>query len=194
MLIAVLFLIRVATVITVFRVNPTLLRERARLPLHPAQPLADKLILFCFMVTAFVGVPAIAAFDIFHWHVSRPVPLPLAIIGLALFAGGWVLIALALRANAFAVTVVRVQPERKHVVVDAGAYSVVRHPMYAGNPMVTVGLSLWLGSYVAALCAILPLALLMLRIVLEERLLRRQMPGYSDYVKRVRYRLVPGVW
>jgi protein-S-isoprenylcysteine O-methyltransferase Ste14 len=194
MLIAVLFLIRVATVITVFRVNPTLLRERARLPLHLAQPLADKLILFSFMVTAFVGVPAIAAFDIFHWHVSRPVPLPLAIIGLALFAGGWVLIALALRANAFAVTVVRVQPERKHVVVDAGAYSVVRHPMYAGNPMVTVGLSLWLGSYVAALCAILPLALLMLRIVLEERLLRRQLPGYSDYVKRVRYRLVPGVW
>ena len=106
-LIAVLFLIRVATAITVFRVNPTLLRERARLPLHPAQPRADKLILFSFMVSAFVGVPAIAAFDNFHWHVSRHVPLPLAIFGLALFTAGWVVIALALRANAFAVTVVR---------------------------------------------------------------------------------------
>lgn len=193
-LIAVLFLIRVATAITVFRVNPTLLRERARLPLHPAQPRADKLILFSFMVSAFVGVPAIAAFDNFHWHVSRHVPLPLAIFGLALFTAGWVVIALALRANAFAVTVVRAQPERMHVVVDTGPYCVVRHPMYAGNPMVTLGLSLWLGSYVAALCAIFPLALLMLRIVLEERLLRRQLPGYSDYVKRVRYRLVPGLW
>jgi len=60
--------------------------------------------------------------------------------------------------------------------------------------MVTLGLSLWLGSYLAALCAIIPLALLMARIVLEERLLRRQLPGYSDYVKRVRYRLVPGLW
>jgi len=193
-LLGALFLIRVATAITVFRVNPTLLRERAKLPLHPAQPRADKLILFSFMVTAFVGVPAIAAFDIFHWHVSRPLPLPLAIIGLALFAGGWVVIALALRANAFAVTVVRVQSERKHVVVDRGPYSVVRHPMYAGNPMVTLGLSLWLGSYAAALFAIIPLVLLTLRIVLEERFLRRQLPGYSDYVTRVRYRLVPGVW
>ena len=193
-LLGALFLIRVATAITVFRVNSTLLRERAKLLLHPAQPRADKLILFSFMVSAFVGVPAIAAFDIFHWHVSRHVPLPLAIFGLALFTAGWVVIALALRANAFAVTVVRAQPERMHVVVDTGPYCVVRHPMYAGNPMVTLGLSLWLGSYVAALCAIFPLALLMLRIVLEERLLRRQLPGYSDYVKRVRYRLVPGLW
>jgi protein-S-isoprenylcysteine O-methyltransferase Ste14 len=193
-LIAALFLIRVATAITVFRVNPALLRERARLLLHPAQPRADKLILFCFMVTAFIGVPAVAALDIFHWHVSRHVPLPLAIFGLAMFAAGWVVIALALRANAFAVTVVRVQPDRKHVVVDTGPYSVVRHPMYAGNPMVTLGLSLWLGSYVAAVCAIIPLALLIVRIVLEERLLRRQLPGYSDYVERVRYRLVPGLW
>lgn len=193
-LLAALFLIRVATAVAVFRVNPALLRERARLPLHPGQPRADKLILLSFMVTAFVGVPAIAALDIFHWHVSQHLPLPLAVIGLALFAGGWAMIALALRANAFAVTAVRVQRERQHVVVDTGPYSVVRHPMYAGNPMVTLGLSLWLGSYAATLCAIIPLALLMLRIVLEERLLRRQLPGYSDYVKRVRYRLVPGVW
>ena len=60
--------------------------------------------------------------------------------------------------------------------------------------MVTLGLSLWLGSYAAALFAIIPLVLLTLRIVLEERFLRRQLPGYSDYVTRVRYRLVPGVW
>jgi protein-S-isoprenylcysteine O-methyltransferase Ste14 len=66
--------------------------------------------------------------------------------------------------------------------------------MYAGNPLVNVGLSLWLGSYTAALFAIIPLALLVIRIGFEERFLRDELPGYGEYAARVRYRLVPGVW
>jgi protein-S-isoprenylcysteine O-methyltransferase Ste14 len=79
-------------------------------------------------------------------------------------------------------------------VVDSGIYSVVRHPMYAGNPLVNVGLSLWLGSYTAALFAAIPLGLLIVRIGLEERFLRRELPGYREYAARVPYRLVPGLW
>jgi len=100
-------------------------------------------------------------------------PLFLANLGLVLFALGWMIKALALRANAFAVTVVRLQNERQHAVVDTGVYRVVRHPMYAGSPLVHVGLSLWVGSYTAVLFATIPLGLLMVRIGLEERFLRR---------------------
>jgi protein-S-isoprenylcysteine O-methyltransferase Ste14 len=110
------------------------------------------------------------------------------------FALGWIIKALALRENAFAVTVVRLQAERQHSLVDTGPYHLVRHPMYAGSPFVLLGLSLWLGSYAAALFAILPLALLMIRIGMEERFLQRELPGYSEYMDRVRYRLVPGLW
>lgn len=76
---------------------------------------------------------------------------------------------MAVSPDPFAVTVVRVQHERQHTVVDTGIYSVVRHPMYAGNPLVNVGLGLWLGSYAAVLFAAIPLGLLMVRIRLEER-------------------------
>jgi protein-S-isoprenylcysteine O-methyltransferase Ste14 len=66
--------------------------------------------------------------------------------------------------------------------------------MYAGNPLVNVGLGLWLGSYTAALFAAVPLVLLMMRIGLEERFLRRELPGYGEYTKRVPYRLLPTLW
>ena len=138
---------------------------------------------------------AVAALDVFHWHALPSPPPFLATLGLILFALGWIIKALALRENAFAVTVVRLQAERLHQVVDTGVYALVRHPMYAGSPFVHLGLSLWLGFRVpAALYVSLPLALLMVRIGLEERFLRRELPGYSEYMKRVSYRLLPGFW
>jgi protein-S-isoprenylcysteine O-methyltransferase Ste14 len=193
-LVAVLLVVRTLTAIAVFRVNPALLRERATVLVHPHQPWADRLVLMAFMGTAFVGVPAVAALDAFRWHVLPSPPLVLATLGLVLFVLGWTIIALALRENPFAVTVVRHQNERQHVVVGTGIYSVIRHPMYAGNPLVTVGLSLWLGSYAAALFAAIPLGLLVVRIGLEERFLRRELPGYREYAARVAYRLFPGFW
>jgi protein-S-isoprenylcysteine O-methyltransferase Ste14 len=193
-LVAVLLVVRTASAIAVFRVNPALLRERATVLIHRHQPRTDRLILLAFMGTAFVGVPAVAALDAFRWHLLPSPPLMLASVGLGLFALGWTIIALALRANPFAVTVVRLQNERQHIVVDSGIYGVVRHPMYAGNPLVNVGLSLWLGSYVAVLFAAIPLGLLVVRIGLEERFLRRELTGYREYSARVPYRLLPGLW
>lgn len=192
--IAVLLVVRLLSAIAVFRVNPALLRERATVLIHRHQPWTDRLILLVFMGTAFVGVPAVAALDVFRWHMLPNPPFVLACVGLGLFALGWTIVGVALRANAFAVTVVRLQNERQHTVVDTGIYGVVRHPMYAGNLLVNMGLSLWLGSYTAMLFAAIPLALLMVRIGIEERFLWRELPGYPEYTTRVRYRLVPGVW
>ena len=104
------------------------------------------------------------------------------------------MVALSLATNAFAVTVVRHQEERHHTVVDSGPYGVVRHPMYLGHVGVIVGMCLWLESYAAALAASVPIGILMLRIVLEERLLRQKLEGYDDYTTRVRWRLISGLW
>ena len=193
-LVGVLLVIRILSAMLVFRVHPALLLERATVLIHRDQPWADKVVLLGFMATAFVGVPAVAALDAVHWRVLPSPPLLLSGLGLVLFALGWTIIALALRENAFAAAVVRLQSERHHRVVDTGVYRVVRHPMYAGSPLVQLGLSLWLGSYTAALFAIFPLGLLMWRIGLEERFLRRELAGYPEYVKRVPYRLLPGIW
>ena len=193
-LVVVMLFVRIVSAIAIFRVNPALLRERASVLIHPRQPWADRLILFAFMTTAFVGVPAVAALDTFHWHLFPILPCGVATLGLGLFASGWTIIAVALRANPFAVTVVRHQDDRQQTVVDTGIYGMVRHPMYAANVLVNVGLGSWLGSYAAVLFAVIPLALLIVRIGLEERFLRRELPGYDAYATRVPYRLLPGLW
>jgi protein-S-isoprenylcysteine O-methyltransferase Ste14 len=193
-LLAVLLVVRIMSAVAVFRVHPALLRERATVLIHRDQPQTDKAVLLAFMTTAFVGIPLVAALDVFHWRLLPTPPPALGALGLVIFALGWIIKALALRENAFAVTVVRMQTERRHALVDTGVYNLVRHPMYAGSPFVLMGLALWLGSYTAALAASVPLALLMVRIALEERFLRRELPGYPAYAQRVPYRLLPGIW
>jgi protein-S-isoprenylcysteine O-methyltransferase Ste14 len=194
LLLAVLLLVRAAGVLAVYRVSPTLLRERAGLPVHADQPRADRLLLLAVLATGFLGLPAVAGLDVFRWRVL-PSPAPwLAGLGLAPFALGWGLKGLALRANAFAVPAVRLQRERAHAVVDSGVYAVVRHPFYAADPLIFVGLGLWLGSFIAALAAAVPVALVVARLRLEEGFLRRELPGYAEYAARVPHRLVPGFW
>jgi protein-S-isoprenylcysteine O-methyltransferase Ste14 len=192
--VGVLLVVRLVSAIVVFRVNPTLMRERATVLMHHDQPLVDRIVLLAFMTTAVIGVPVVAALDVFRWHLLPSPPVFVAGIGLAMVAIGWIIKALALRENAFAVTVVRLQSERHHQLVDTGVYRVVRHPMYAGSPFVHLGLSVWLESYTATLFAVVPLAMLIVRIGLEERFLRLRLVGYRDYMKRVPYRLVPGIW
>ena len=193
-LLAVLLLVRAAGALAVYRVNPGLLRERAGIPIHGDQPRADRLLLLAVLSTGFVGLPVIAGLDAARWHaLPRPGPL-LSGAGLVLFALGWSIKGLALRANAFATAVVRLQRERAHAVADSGVYAVVRHPFYAADPLILVGLGLWLESYVAALSAVVPVALVVIRLRLEERFLRRELPGYDEYMMRVPYRLIPGIW
>ena len=194
LLLAVMLVVRLLGAIVVHRVNPALMAERARLPMHDDQPRTDRLLLLAVLATGFLGLPIIAALDVFRWQLlPRPTPL-IGDVGLVLFILGWSLKNLALRANAFATTVVRLQRERAHAVADSGVYAVVRHPFYAADPLILVGLSLWLESYAAALCAVVPVSLMVLRLVHEERFLRRELAGYHDYTLRVPHRLVPGVW
>ena len=194
MLLGVMLVVRTATAVSVYRVNPELLRERAKSPMHADQPLSDRLLLLGVITTGFIALPAVAALDVFQWH-ALPQPTPaISALGLGVFALGWIIKGLALRANAFATTVVRLQSDREHAVADRGVYAVVRHPFYAATPLVFLGLCLWLGSFAAALCIAVPIAFIVARLVHEERFLRRELPGYSQYAERVQYRLIPGIW
>ena len=194
LLLAVMLLVRGVGAYAVYRVNPGLLRERAMLPIHGDQPRTDRILLLAVLATGFVGLPIIAGADAFHWHLlPRPVPL-VGGIGLVLFAVGWGIKNFALRANTFATAVVRVQSERGHAVASSGPYAVVRHPFYAADPLIHVGLGLWLQSYAAALWSTVPLALMVIRLRLEECFLERELSGYRDYMARVPHRLIPGVW
>jgi protein-S-isoprenylcysteine O-methyltransferase Ste14 len=192
-LLAALLAVRTTGAILLHRSNPELAIERRRLPLHQDQPLVDRALLPLFMAT-FAGLVAFNAVDRWFLELLPPPPLTVSIAGLAAFVGGWMLINHALIANTFAVTVVRQQSERGHSVVDSGAYRYVRHPMYTGLALVMVGMGLWLGSTAAAIASVVPLGILVARMVAEECVLLRNLPGYADYCSRVRYRLFPGIW
>lgn len=79
-------------------------------------------------------------------------------------------------------------------MIDTGVYSIVRHPMYAGAVLVMIGMSLWLKSYAAALLALIPITILVVRIQFEEQFLRQELKGYETYTQKVRYKLLPYLW
>jgi protein-S-isoprenylcysteine O-methyltransferase Ste14 len=116
------------------------------------------------------------------------------VVGILLQLAGMVPIALAAMTNPFMEVAVRIQEDRGHVTVRTGPYRYVRHPMYVGLLIMFAAWPLILDS----LWAYVPLAALaiayIVRTALEDRTLRRELPGYEDYTKITRYRLLPGVW
>ena len=189
----VVFVGAVASTVVLFRVNKDLLAERFKPPVQKGQPLADKVVTV-LLLTAFIGVIVFIPLDVFRFHLL-PGPGPLiSSLGLVLFIAGWWVMTLALRENAFAAPVVKHQEERQQRVIDSGVYGVVRHPMYAGAVLLLVGMPLWLESYAAAMLASVPIGTLVVRILIEEQFLRRELAGYDAYTQRIRYRLIPFLW
>jgi protein-S-isoprenylcysteine O-methyltransferase Ste14 len=107
---------------------------------------------------------------------------------------GYGLLIATLIQNAFALPIVREQSDRGHVLVDTGFYAHVRHPFYVGFIVFLAGLPLWLESYAGVLALPIVLIALVARIVVEEKTLRDTLPGYAEYMTRVRYRLIPLIW
>jgi protein-S-isoprenylcysteine O-methyltransferase Ste14 len=192
-MVGVFLLMHVFGTIRIVRASPDLLRERARVGRHPGQPIADKVLLLAF-VASYAGLIIVSSADASRWHIWPAPALAVSWAGLAIFAAGWWLALRALQTNAFAVRVVRHQPERGHRVIDIGVYRVVRHPMYSGLLAVMIGAPLWLGSTLGLLLAAAPIGILVLRIVVEEKVLRVHVPGYAQYTQRVPRRLIPRVW
>lgn len=170
-----------------------LLEERLKPPVQKDQPLADKILLLS-LLTTFLGLLVFTSLDANRLHLMLRPGTFASSLGLVLCVAGWCCAYLGLRENAFAVSVVRHQQERNQVVVDTGPYSIVRHPLYAGGLLLIVGIPLWLESYAGSLAAVAVITTLVLRIVFEERFLRRELSGYEAYAERVRYRLVPFLW
>ena len=192
-LLGVVVVATVTTMVGIFRTRQDLLNERMKGLIQKGQPVVDRVIILTFLV-AYAGTIMFIPLDVFHLHVLPKPPLWISTAGLLLFVTGWSIVALSFRDNAFAVPVVRHQKERQHTVAETGVYSIVRHPLYAGIIVLNIGMPLWLESYAAALLSIIPAGLLALRIVFEERFLRRELAGYDAYVQKVRSRLIPHVW
>lgn len=138
----------------------------------------------------FVAIAVVSALD--HRFGWSTVPLAVVVLGQVLVAVGLGLAMAVILVNSYAAATVTVQPDQQ--LVTGGLYGFVRHPMYFGVIIMMVGCppaldSLW------GLTLLLPgLAIFALRILDEEKLLRQELPGYSEYAGRVRHRLLPYIW
>ena len=173
------------------RVNPEVIA--ARINRHQGTKRWDRLLVMVFILPTILATLIVAALDDgrYHW---LPVPWWVCVLGYALLIIGMVGVTWAESVNKFFEPTVRIQTDRGHEVIDNGPYAIVRHPGYVFICILIVGISLALGSLWALIPAVLSCLLLVVRTVLEDRMLLTELPGYMDYAQRVRYRLVPGVW
>jgi protein-S-isoprenylcysteine O-methyltransferase Ste14 len=174
------------------RHDPGLLAERMSSPFQRNQAAADKLV----MLAVVVGWPAwlvFLALDAVRFRLSH-LPSWAEVAGALLILAAMYAVYRAFRENSFAAPVVKIQKERGQTVVTTGPYAIVRHPMYAGAGLLFFGVPMLLGSAYGLALAPAWYLLLALRIPLEERVLRENLAGYDEYARRVRYRLLPGVW
>lgn len=172
--------------------NPDLLAERMHGIGHADQKTWDK-VLLAVTAVAFFAWLALMALDALRFRWSQ-VPPWLQGLGTFLLLGSFYLFYLTFRENAYLSPAVRVQTERGQTVVSTGPYRYVRHPMYAAFVLFTLGTALLLGSWYGVLGGLLLIGMVARRAVLEERVLREELEGYSAYMTRVRYRCIPYLW
>jgi protein-S-isoprenylcysteine O-methyltransferase Ste14 len=173
--------------------DPALLAERYRKPGSGGQSGRDRVVVYLLLV-GFMAWIALMPLDArrFHWTPSLPIAVQIA--GVLLLALSWLFLFRSFVDNTFLSPLVRVQSERQHHVVSTGVYGIVRHPMYLGAALMFVGGPLLVGAAAALAVGVLLVLLVAVRAVDEERLLAAELAGYDEYRRRVRYRLLPGVW
>lgn len=153
----------------------------------------DKPIVFVVVLLGPIATWITAGLDTrFHW--STEMGWSAVVTGVIVGLLAVFLIAWAMRTNRFFSAIVRIQKDRGHVVVSSGPYRFVRHPAYIGMAAFTLVTPLILNSRWALVPAGTTVAFHLLRTALEDRTLQKELDGYTDYARRVRYRLIPLIW
>ena len=175
----------VAGIILMVR-NPELLRKRLNAKEEQNEQKAVVLISGLLFLTMFI----VAGFNRrFMWYMM---PDWAVYVAAAVFLIGYALYAEVLRENVWLSRTIEVQEEQQ--VVDTGLYGIVRHPMYSATLLLFLAMPLVLNSVWSFAIMLLYVPVIVKRIRNEEVVLEQGLAGYSDYMKRVRYRLIPFVW
>lgn len=145
---------------------------------------------YTLMLIFLLVVPGL---DAVRYGWSR-VPLGLKVAAFIGYLPALIIAFWALIENEFASDVVRIQEDRGHTVCTSGPYRFVRHPMYVGVILFFLFFPLSLGSYLGLIPAFIIIVLFLIRTSLEDRTLVAELPGYREYAREVRYRLIPGIW
>ena len=166
--------------------NPRLLEKRLKVKEERTeQSLVIKLSGLMFLVGFIVAGLGVR----YNWYV---LPREVSIIASLLFLLSYALYGEVLRENTYLSRVIEVQENQK--VIDTGLYAIVRHPMYSATLLLFISMPLILGSVYSFLIFLIYPFIISRRIKDEEELLKKELDGYSEYMKKVRYRMIPFIW
>lgn len=169
--------------------NPAALERR----MHAGPAAETRTVQKVIITGALLSLPAVMIFSAFdHRFGWSPVPAAVSVIGDALVALGLGIAMLVVIQNSYAAANITVEAEQK--VVSTGLYGIVRHPMYVGTLIMMISIPLALDSWWGLAVLIPGLIGLVFRILDEEKMLKQELAGYSEYTRKVHYRLVPYVW
>ena len=186
---AVVAVIGVMSMAGIMLADPDLLRERER----PGPGAQDRSLLVTSRLLGLAGI-VVAGLDVGRFHWSDGVPLIAQLAGVVVLALGFALALWAMAVNRFFSSVIRLQEDRGHHLVTDGPYRYVRHPGYTGVFVAMPALALALNSWLSMLPMLFFVALILRRLVLEDRFLHEKLEGYPAYAQKVRYKLIPGLW
>lgn len=174
-----------AGIVMMFK-NPTLLKSRlVAKEKQKEQSLVVKLSGLMFLagfIVAGLGVR-------FNWYI---LPTPVVIVATVLFLIAYLIYAEVLRENTYLSRTIEVQKNQK--VIDTGLYGIVRHPMYSATLLLFLSMPIVLGSVYSFLIFLAYPFIIAKRIKAEEEFLEKELSGYSEYKKKVKYRLIPFIW
>jgi protein-S-isoprenylcysteine O-methyltransferase Ste14 len=184
------FLVSSATItLYIWKNDPALLERRSEIGVVEEKEKTQKIIQG-FAYIGFILILVIPALD--HRFGWSNVPFFIAIFGDILVIAGLYLYFLVLKENTFASATIEITTDQK--VITTGPYSLVRHPMYLGALIMLFGTPLALGSWSGLIIVVLYVFVLVTRLLDEEKFLSKNLQGYDEYRKKVRYRLIPLLW
>ena len=186
LLISILFAPMFIAGLVMMKKNPELLKKR--LNVREEEKQQRQVILFSGIMFLAAFISAGLSFR-YKWLM---LPAPVSILAAIVFLAAYALYAEVLRENTYLSRTVEVQENQK--VIDTGLYGVVRHPMYMTTVLLFLAMPLVLGSVISFIIMLLYIPIIVKRIRNEELVLAEGLPGYSKYMEKVKYRLIPFVW
>ncbi len=186
LLLGILFIPMFIAGLIMMKKNPELLRKRLNAKEKETE---QKEVIF------FSGIMFLAAFIVaglsfrFGWLM---LPFPVSLIFAVVFLAAYALYAEVLRENTYLSRTIEVQENQK--VIDTGLYGIVRHPMYMATVLLFLAMPLVLGSVISFIIMLCYIPIIAKRIRNEEEVLSKDLQGYEEYKKKVKYRLIPFVW
>lgn len=177
--------------IILLKKSPKLLNDRGKMQEGTKQ--FDKYIILIYFLFAIVITPFVAGIDR-RLNLIELLPFFYLYIGIILYVLSAIFSTWPMLHNPFFEGTIRIQKEKNHNVIKTGPYKIVRHPGYLGMLLGSISLPLTLGSKLAFIPLSIMITLIFIRTYYEDTTLKKELTGYSEYCKEVKYRLIPFIW